>query len=559
MLLSLIVFLPLLFALIVALWPKTNSVRHLALGFSVIEFILTLGVLQKFDASSAALQLVEKHMWIERFGISYFLGIDGLSLWLVIMTSFLMPIIILASWTSIEKYVKGFHVCLFILQTAMLGTFLAMDAIFYYVFWELSLVPMYFMIGIWGGARRIYATVKFFIFTMAGSVLMLVAMIYMMYLTQEATGQMSSSLLEFYKLKIPFVGGEFFSLQTLLFFAFALAFAIKVPVFPLHTWLPDAHVEAPTPGSVILAAVMLKMGTYSFLRWVIPLFPEASEYWAWLFMLIGVIGIVYGALVAMVQPDIKKLVAYSSVSHMGYVLIGLFAFNIFGMQGGLYQMLNHGISTGALFILIGMIYERTHSREISKYGGLASVVPVFTTFFFIITLSSIAVPMTNGFIGEYLILLGTFQAMPVYAYVAVLGVVLGAVYMLWMFKRVFFGGAGELVKDDHHPIHDLNMREIAVVVPLVVMVFWMGLFPNQFLDWSKASVEHLISNRSQYSLAIYGQAEEVVAPAPVAPVEVVQDAAAEAAPPEEGAITAPVPTDIPTAPGPVTPAQEGAQ
>ena len=303
MLLSAIVFLPLLFALIVALWPRETSVRHLALGFSLIEFFLSLSLLQRFDAGSAALQLVEKHVWIERFGISYFFGIDGLSLWLVILTTFLTPIIILASWSSIDKRIKGFHACMFILQTAMLGTFLAMDAIFYYVFWELSLVPMYFMIGIWGGARRIYATVKFFIYTFAGSVLMLVAMIYMMYLTQEATGQMSSSLLEFYKLKIPFVGGEFFSLQTLLFFAFSLAFAIKVPVFPLHTWLPDAHVEAPTPGSVILAGVMLKMGTYSFLRWVIPLFPEASEYWAWLFMTIGAIGLIFRAFFVIVLTE----------------------------------------------------------------------------------------------------------------------------------------------------------------------------------------------------------------------------------------------------------------
>jgi NADH-quinone oxidoreductase subunit M len=538
MLLSAIVFLPLLFAFVVALWPKENSVRHLALGFSLIEFFLSLSILQKFDSSSAALQLVEKHIWIERFGISYFLGIDGLSLWLVIMTAFLMPIVILASWTSIDKRVKGFHACLFVLQTAMLGTFLAMDAIFYYVFWELSLVPMYFMVGIWGGARRIYATVKFFIFTMAGSVLMLVAMIYMMYLTQEATGQMSASLLDFYRLKIPFVGGQFFSLQTLLFFAFSLAFAIKVPIFPLHTWLPDAHVEAPTPGSVILAAVMLKMGTYSFLRWVIPLFPEASEYWAWLFMLIGVIGIIYGALVAMVQPDIKKLVAYSSVSHMGYVLIGLFTFNIFGLQGSLYQMLNHGISTGALFILIGMIYERTHSREISKYGGLASVLPIFTIFFFIITLSSIAVPMTNGFVGEFLILLGTFKAMPAYAYGAVLGVVLGAVYMLWMFKRVFLGPKGELVNDDHHPLHDLNLREIAVMVPLVIMVFWMGLFPNQFLDWTKASVTHLIENRSGYNLVIYGspvETENLAPVVPAAPKEETPAATEQPAAVEEGA------------------------
>ena len=508
MLLSAIVFLPLLFALIVIVWPKNSSVRHLALGLAVIEFLLSLTILQRFDPSSAALQLVEKHIWIERFGISYFLGIDGLSLWLVLLTTFLTPITILASWKSIDKRIKGFHAAMFVLQTAMLGTFLAIDAIFFYCFWELSLVPMYFMIGIWGGTRRIYATVKFFIYTMTGSMLMLVAMIYMMYLTQEATGQMSSSLLEFYKLQIPFVGGQFFSLQTLLFFAFALAFAIKIPLFPLHTWLPDAHTEAPTPGSVILAGVMLKMGTYGFLRWVIPMFSDAAEYWAWLFMLLGAVGIIYGALVAMVQPDVKKLVAYSSVSHMGYIILGLFSFNVFGLEGGLYQMLNHGISTGALFILIGMIYERTHSREISKYGGLAGVLPLFTIFFFIITLSSIAVPMTNGFIGEFLILLGTFKSMPAFAYVAVFGVVLGAVYMLWMFKRVFFGLPGELVKDDHHPLHDLNLREIVVLVPMIILVFWMGLLPNQFLNWSKASIDHLITNRTAYNLTIYGAPTE---------------------------------------------------
>jgi NADH-quinone oxidoreductase subunit M len=502
MILSTIVFLPLLFALIVAVWPNAKTLRSLALGFAVIEFIVSLALFQQFDPNTANLQMVERYMWIERFGISYFFGIDGISLWLVLLTTFLTPIIILASWTSVTERIKGFHVCMFLLQTAMLGTFLAMDAIFFYVFWELALIPMYFMIGIWGGSRRIYATVKLFIYTFAGSVMMLVAMIYMMYLTQETTGQMSASLLDFYKLKIPFIGGTFFSLQTLLFFAFALAFAIKVPVFPLHTWLPDAHVEAPTPGSVILAGVMLKMGTYGFMRWVIPLFPEASEYWSWLFMLIGTVGIIYGALVAMVQPDVKKLVAYSSVSHMGYILLGLFAFNSYGMNGGLYQMLNHGISTGALFILIGMIYERTHSREITKYGGLAGVLPLFTIFFFIITLSSIAVPMTNGFVGEFFILMGTFQAAPVFAYFAVTGVVLGAVYMLWMFKRVFFGEQGELVKDEHHPLHDLNVREIAVLVPLVIMVFWMGLFPNNFMNYSKASVDHLVHNKNSYNLTI---------------------------------------------------------
>lgn len=502
MLLSVVTLLPLVFAVFISLWPNLKTVRHLALGFSLIEFLISLAILVRFDTGSAALQMVEQYPWIERFGISYFLGIDGISLWLVMLTTFLTPIVLLGSWNAIEDRVRGFLASVFVLQAAMIGTFLAIDAVFFYLFWELSLVPMYFMIGIWGGTRRIYATVKFFIYTMAGSVLMLVAIIYMMFLTQEAFGTMSASLLDFYKLDIPFIGGQFWAPQTLMFFAFALAFAIKVPAFPVHTWLPDAHVEAPTPGSVILAGVMLKMGTYGFVRWVIPMFPEATEYYAWLFMLIGVIGVIYGALVAMVQPDIKKLVAYSSVSHMGYVLMGLFALNEYGLNGAIYQMLNHGISTGGLFLLVGMIYERTHSREISKYGGLASALPLFTICFFIITLSSIAVPMTNGFVGEFLILLGSFKAEALWGYLAVSGVVLGAVYMLWMFKRVFFGQKGVLVKDEHHPLHDLGVRELVVMAPLILMVFWMGLFPGHFLHFSKASIDHLNNNRAKYELSV---------------------------------------------------------
>lgn len=334
---------------------------------------------------------------------------------------------------------------------------------------------------------------------------MLVAIIYMMYLTQQAFGEMSSSLLDFYKLNIPFVGDDFFSMQTLLFFAFALAFAIKIPMFPLHTWLPDAHVEAPTPGSVVLAAVMLKMGTYGFIRWVIPLFPEATAYWSWMFMLLGVVGIIYGAIVAMVQPDIKKLIAYSSVSHMGYVIIGLFAFNFQSLQGSIFQMLSHGISTGALFILIGMIYERTHSREINRYGGLASVMPTYTIFFFIVTLASIALPLTNGFVGEFLILLGTFKAQPWAASFAVIGVILGAIYMLWMVMRVFYGQKGPLVADEKHPLLDLNAREVVVMVPFVVLIFWMGVFPNHFLRWTNSSIDHLIKNNSAYELTVKGE------------------------------------------------------
>ena len=392
---------------------------------------------------------MENAPWIPTYGISYFVGIDGISFWLVLLTTFFTPIVILSSWTSITERVKSFHVCIFLLATAMLGTFLAMDAVLFYVFFEASLIPMYLLIGIWGGPRRLYSTMKFFIYTFFGSLFMLVALITLLFMTQEQFGQLSASLLDFYRLKIPFVAGSLLSTQTLLFFAFSLAFAIKVPMFPFHTWLPDAHVEAPTPGSVILAAVMLKMGTYGFLRFVLPLFPAAAEYWSWLFLALAVIGIIYGALVAMVQPDIKKLVAYSSVSHMGYVMLGLFAMNVYGVTGGLYQMLNHGISTGALFLLVGMIYERTHSREIKSYGGLASVAPLFTIAFLIVTFSSIAVPMTNGFIGEFLILLGAFGANKWAACLAVSGVILGAVYMLWMVKRVFFGEKGELVAGGH--------------------------------------------------------------------------------------------------------------
>lgn len=503
--LSLLIFLPVAFAFVVALMPSDRLVRVASFILSTLYFIFSLGLLQKFNSATAELQMVEKLSWVPELGISYFLGIDGISLWLVLLSTFLMPLIVLGSWTSVEKRVKGFFVSLFLLQTAMIGSFLAIDLILFYIFFEVSLIPMYFLIGIWGGPRRIYATMKFFIYTMLGSLLMLVGIIYLMYQADAQLGVLTSNLLEIYKLEIPFVSNDFMSPQTLLFFAFAFAFAIKVPMFPVHTWLPDAHVEAPTAGSVILAAVMLKMGTYGFLRFVIPMFPEATAHWAWLFMLLGVIGIIYGALVAMVQTDIKKLVAYSSVSHMGYVVIGLFSLTIYGISGSLYQMLNHGISTGALFLLVGMIYDRTHSREIAKYGGLAKVMPIYTIVFFIITFSSIAVPMTNGFVGEFLILMGTFEANKVIALFAVTGVILGAAYMLWMNKRVFFGNEGEIIQHHRSDLKDLNVREFALMLPLLLLVFWMGLFPNHFLNWSKASLEHLLKNKENYSLTVAGK------------------------------------------------------
>ena len=527
MLLSFLIFSPLVIACLLMVAPQ-SLIRKFSLLCSVLLFGASLTILKKFDPSTSALQLVENYTWVKDFGISYFVGVDGISIWLVLLSTFLLPILILGSWNAIEEKIRGFHINLFVLTSAMIGTFVSMDAILFYIFFEASLIPMYFIVGIWGGQRKLYATMKFFIYTMAGSVLMLIAIIGLMFMTKYASGAMSASVLEFYKLKIPFVANEFMNPQTLMFVAFSLAFAIKVPMFPLHTWLPDAHVEAPTPGSVVLAAVMLKMGTYGFLRFVIPLFPEATHYWGWVFLLLGVVGIIYGALVAMVQPDIKKLVAYSSVSHMGYVMMGLFALNSEGISGALYQMLNHGVSTGALFLLVGMIYERTHSREISKYGGLAPVMPIFTILFFIITLSSIAVPGTNGFIGEFLILFGVFMKSPIYGSLAALGVVLGACYMLWMFKKVFFGTAGELVPEvaddshdhghghdhavhsskssDHqhkHPLLDLSAREICVLAPLVVLVFWMGLVPNHFLRWSKASLEHLAQNYQNYELAVH--------------------------------------------------------
>ena len=501
MLLSLLIFLPLVFALIVFVVPRGQLVKPLTLLFTIFEFILSLSLFLQFNPASAALQLVERHSWIPSVGIQYFIGIDGISFWLILLTTFLTPIALLGAWTSIDKKIKAFCISLLVLETTMLGTFLSMNAVLFYTFFEGSLIPMYFMIGVWGGTRRLYATVKFFIFTMAGSIFMLLGIIALMYMTTTLPGgQMSANITDFYSLRIPFVGGEFFSTQTLLFFAFAFAFAIKVPVFPFHTWLPDAHVEAPTPGSVILAGVLLKMGTYGFLRFAIPIFPEAAEQWSWIFMLIGAFGIIYGALVAMVQTDMKKLVAYSSVSHMGYVMIGMFAMNVFGVTGALYQMLNHGVSTGALFLLVGMIYEKTHSREIKDYGGLASAAPLFTIAFVVVTLSSIAVPLTNGFIGEFLILLGTFMANKVFAVVSISGVVLGAVYMLWMVKRIFFGEEKGVVLQYKNKGLDLNRREVFLLIQIIILIFWMGLLQNQYLHWSKASIDHLIQNRTNYQL-----------------------------------------------------------
>ncbi len=500
MLLSALIFLPLFFVLLVALLPQKLT-RIVTLSSSVIHFLFSLLLFKYFNPATSNLQLVEKIKWLPEMGVNYFVGIDGVSFWLVILTTFLTPIVVAASWSGIEKQVKAFHISLLVLESAMIGSFLAMDTILFYVFFELSLIPMYFIVGIWGGENRIYATLKFFIYTMVGSLLMLAGIIYLIFQCDLQLGELSASVLDFYRLNLPFIKGQFLSPQNVLFFIFCLAFAIKVPMFPFHTWLPDAHVQAPTGGSMILAGVMLKMGTYGFLRFVLPMFPQAVVEWTPLFMSLGVIGIIYGALVAMVQVDMKKLVAYSSVSHMGYVIVGLFAMNIYGLQGSLFQMLAHGISTGALFMLVGVIYERTHSRKIAEYGGLAKALPLFAISFLIVTFSSIAVPMTNGFIGEFLILLGTYQKSKIFGALSLLGVVLGAAYMLWMVKKVFFGADGKIVKE-HPNMPDMNPRELMTLAPLVVLIFWMGLYPKTFLSYSEKSLEHLVKNKDAYFIKI---------------------------------------------------------
>lgn len=500
-LLDFIIFSPLAMALIILFWSGRNSREYYKLScvLSFFHLILTSSVLFFFDKTSSDLQLVHKFDWIPSFGISYFVGVDGLSLLLVIMTSFLGTLVVFSSKNISNG--KQFFVSLFTLKGTMIGSFLALDAVLFYTFFEVSLIPMYFLVGLWGGPRRIYAALKLFLFTAFGSLFMLLGIVFLILMTKEQLGHYSASILDFYRLEIPFVSKTLFSTQTLLFLSFCLAFGIKVPVFPFHTWLPDAHVEAPTAGSVILAGIMLKMGTYGFMRFVLPLFPDSTYHFSEFFMLLGVIAIVYGALVAMAQTDIKKLVAYSSVSHMGYVILGLFALSKLSLAGSLYQMLNHGISTGALFFLVGMIYEKTKTRQIYNYGGLAERAPLFSIFFLIVTFSSIAIPMTGSFVGEFLILSGSFKTQPVFTGIALMGVILSAGYMLLMYKNVFFGAQNPLWKEKRENM-DLKRSDQAILTPLVILIFWMGIYPNHFLSWSEKSIEKLV-RPGDYRLNIY--------------------------------------------------------
>jgi NADH-quinone oxidoreductase subunit M len=440
---------------------------------------------------------VEHGTWLPDYGIDYFVGIDGISLFLVLLTTFLMPIVLLASWNDIDKSVKTYVFFMLFLETGMLGAFVSLNLFQFYMFWEVMLIPMYFIIGIWGGPRRVYAAVKFFLFTMVGSLLMLLAMLVVYYLAWEQTGVLDLNLVSppgsdgpgLLATVIPVDDPTWWKNQYWLFAAFALAFAIKVPMVPFHTWLPDAHVEAPTAGSVVLAGVLLKMGTYGFLRFALPLFPVGVVEFTPLILTLSVIGIVYGSLVAMIQPDIKKLVAYSSVAHLGFVMLGMFALNANGLNGSVLQMVNHGLSTGALFLLVGMLYERRHTRMIADFGGVAKPMPVFAAFFGLVTMSSIGLPMLNGFVGEFLILVGAYMAHPLAAVIATSGVVLAAAYMLWMFRRVMFG---PIEHAENRGLLDLDWREKIVMVAIVIPIVGIGVYPEPFLRRIEPSVVELL-------------------------------------------------------------------
>jgi len=504
-LLSLILFLPLAGALALLLVPRenVNAIRWIANIVALAGFLVSVPLWWMYNPLDPAFQLVERAPWIPSIGAEYFLGVDGFSVLLILLTTMMGSIAVLSSWTAITERVKEYYIFLLVLQTGMLGAFMSLDFLLFFLFWEVMLVPMYFLIGIWGSDRRLYSAIKFFLYTLVGSVVMLLGILALYFHNHAVTGVYSFDVTQFHRLSIPY------DLQWWIFLAFFLGFAIKVPMFPFHTWLPDAHTDAPTAGSVILAAVLLKMGTYGFIRFSLPILPDASRHFVPMIVVLSVIGIVYGALVALAQRDWKRLVAYSSVSHMAMVMLGMFALNPVGITGSIVQQLNHGISTGALFLIVGIVYERRHTREISEYGGLSKVMPVYAAIFLIMTMSSIGLPTLNGFIGEFLILQGVFAEHKSWAAFAASGVVLGAAYMLYLYQRTMFG---KIENPKNERLLDLSHREFATFAPLIVLAVWMGLYPSPFLDRLKMPVMHIMERvNPQYAARI---AAECGAPAP---------------------------------------------
>lgn len=483
--LSIVTFFPLIGIFIIFFIRKDNYrlIQWIAFITALIDFILSVPLYFSFDSSQWKMQFIENIPWIEQFGIYYSMGIDGISLPLVLLTTFLSAIAILSTWTAVTEKVKGYMISLLFLETGMIGVYCALDFILFYIFWEVMLVPMYFIIGIWGGPRRLYAAIKFFLYTMFGSSLMLVAILVLYFINHSQTGVYSFSIPKFFGMNLSM------NLQFWLFLAFFIAFGIKVPIFPFHTWLPDAHVEAPTAGSVILAGVLLKMGTYGFLRISLPMLPQASMNFIPFISVLGIIGVIYGAMVSLAQEDIKKLVAYSSVSHLGLCMLGMFAMNTAGIQGSILQMVNHGLSTGALFLMVGIIYEQRHTRLISEYGGLWKVIPVFTIIFLLVVFSSMGVPGLNGFVSEILILIGVFKRNIWFGTIVTVGLILDTVYLLWMFQRVVLG---EITKDENRHLKDINKRELLCLLPIILFIIWIGVYPRPFLNKMQVSVEHLI-------------------------------------------------------------------
>ncbi|PYR75631.1 MAG: NADH-quinone oxidoreductase subunit M [Acidobacteria bacterium] len=493
-LLSIVLFTPLAGALVLLFVPRAqvDAIRWIANAFALAGFVVSLP-LWNFDVQAAQWHFVEKAEWIPSIGATYYLGVDGFSILLILLTTLMGFISVLSSWEAITDRVKEYYIVLLVLQTGMLGAFMSLDFLLFFLFWEVMLVPMYFVIGIWGGGRRLYSAIKFFLYTLVGSVVMLLGILALYFYNHTVTGVYTFDVTQFQQLAVPF------NIQRWVFLAFFLGFAIKVPMFPFHTWLPDAHTDAPTAGSVILAAVLLKMGTYGFIRFSLPILPEASHYFVPLIVWLSVIGIVYGALVALAQTDWKRLVAYSSVSHMGMVMLGMFALTPVALTGSIVQQLNHGISTGALFLIVGIVYERRHTREISDYGGLSKVMPVFAVVFLIMTLSSIGLPALNGFIGELLILAGVFVVNKLWAAVAASGIVLGAAYMLWLYQRTMFGTVD---KPENAKLTDLNLREFATFAPLIALAVWIGIYPAPLLRRLDTSVARVITRVN----SVYGPA-----------------------------------------------------